>query len=211
MIVAAPNVLGAVIAGGLSRRFGGGNKLWIELAGEPLIARTARRLTEQTGRVVLNVNFADERLERLGYPVVPDLSKDFQGPLAGLFAIMHWARSHSPEVTHIITAPADCPFFPADLAARLVDGLDGGADDIAIATCEGNPQPVFGLWPISCFPRLEQFLAEAGSLKVMDFVRSRSGRRVDFEAGEPPAFFNINTSEDYETALALMRKKGNRQ
>lgn len=210
MNVASPKILGVIIAGGLSRRFGSGNKIWAELAGEPMIARAARRLAGQTGRVVLNVNTADERLERLGYPVAPDLSKDSQGPLAGLLAVMHWARSHALEVTHIVTAPADSPFFPDDLTARLLAGVED-ADEIAIAACDGIPQPVFGLWPLSCFGPLKAFLTEAGSLKVMDFVRSRNGRCVDFEAGEPPAFFNINTYEDYQTALALMNERAIRQ
>jgi molybdopterin-guanine dinucleotide biosynthesis protein A len=206
MTVTARDILGVVIAGGLSRRMGS-DKLWIELAGEPLIARAARRLAEQAGRVILNVNGPDERLERLGYPIVPDLEQDFQGPLAGLLTALHWARVHAPEVTHLVTAPADSPFFPFNLAERLIASVEGYTDDIAIAFCEGRPQPVFGLWPVSCLSALEQFLADAGSLKVMDFVRSRGGRRVDFEPGEPPAFFNINTSEDYETALALMNEE----
>lgn len=206
MTVAAPSILGAIIAGGLSRRMGGSDKLWIELAGEPLIVRAARRLAGQTGGVILNANRHDERLEGLGYPVVPDLEQDFQGPLAGLLAALHWARVHAPEVTHLVTAPADSPFFPFNLAERLIASVEGYTDDIAIAFCEGRPQPVFGLWPVSCLSALEQFLADAGSLKVMDFVRSRGGRRVNFEPGEPPAFFNINTPEDYETALALMNE-----
>jgi molybdopterin-guanine dinucleotide biosynthesis protein A len=211
MTVAAPNILGAVIAGGLSRRMGGIDKLWIELAGEPLILRAAPRLAGQTGRVIINATRPDERLERLGYPIAPDLEQNFQGPLAGFQAALHWARMHAPDVTHLVTAPADSPFFPADLTERLIASGEGRTDDIAIAFCEVSPQPVFGLWPVSCLPALEQFLDSAGSLKVMDFVRSRNGRRVDFEPGEPPAFFNINTSEDYETSVGLMREKANRQ
>jgi molybdopterin-guanine dinucleotide biosynthesis protein A len=211
MTVAAPIILGAIIAGGLSRRMGGIDKLWIEFAGEPLIARAARRLAGQTGRVILNANRPDERLERLGYPIAPDIEQNYQGPLAGLLAALHWVRMHAPDVTHLVTAPADSPFFPADLTERLIASAKGRAGDIAIAFCDGSPQPVFGLWPVSCLPSLEQFLDSAGSLKVMDFVRSRNGRRVDFEPGEPPAFFNINTSEDYETALALMNDKAIRQ
>lgn len=200
-------LLGAVIAGGLSRRMGDRDKLWIELGGEPLIVRAARRLAAQTGDVVLNVNRPDARLETLGWPVVPDLEQNFQGPLAGLLAVLSWARDHAPGVTHLVSVSADSPFFPPDLAERLIASVNDREDEIAISFCEDYPQPVFGLWPVSCLPALEQFLAETGNLKVMGFVRSRSWQRVDFEPGQPHAFFNINTPEDHGLALSLIEEQ----
>ena len=201
------HLLGAVIAGGLSRRMGDRDKLWIELGGEPLVARAARRLAAQTGDVVLNVNRPDARLETLGWPVVPDLEQNFQGPLAGLLAVLTWARDHAPGVTHLVSVSADSPFFPGDLGERLKTSVNDRREEIAIAFCDDCPQPVFGLWPVACLPSLEQFLAETGSLKVMGFVRSRSWRRVDFEPGEPHAFFNINTPEDHEMALSFIEQQ----
>ncbi len=201
------NILGAVIAGGLSRRMGERDKLWLELENEPLIARAARRLAAQTGRVILNVNRPDERLVALGFPVVPDLEQTIQGPLAGLLAVLSWAHDHAPDITHLVSVSADSPFFPRDLAKRLIESVNNREDEIAIAFCDDYPQPVFGLWPVACLPALEQFLADAGSLKVMDFVRSRNWRRVDLEPGGPHAFFNINTLEDYEMALSLLKEQ----
>ncbi len=197
-------VLGAVIAGGLSRRMGEIDKIWIELGGEPLIARAARRLALQTGEVILNVNRPDERLDALGWPVVPDVNPDYQGPLAGLDASLRWARENRPGATHLAAVSADSPFFPGDLVSRLAKGLEGRTSDIAIAFCEDFPQPVFSLWPLSCAKDLERFLTETGNLKVMAFVRSRGWRRVDIEPGRPHAFFNINTPEDHAAARGLI-------
>jgi molybdopterin-guanine dinucleotide biosynthesis protein A len=195
-------LLGTVIAGGLSRRMGEADKLWIELGGETLIARATRRLAMQTGDAILNVNRPDERLSALGLPVAPDVNAEYQGPLAGILASLSWARDNRPDVTHLAAVSVDSPFFPDDLVSRLVNGIEGRSGHIAIAFCEDFPQPVFSLWPLACLGGLEHFLAETGNLKVMAFVRSRDWCRIDFEPGDPHAFFNINTPAD----LAIARE-----
>ena len=200
-------LLGVVIAGGLSRRMGEKDKLWLELRGEPLIARAARRLARQTGDVILNVNRHDERLAGLGLPVVADLNEDYQGPLAGIVATLGWVHENRPDVTHVIAVSVDSPFFPDDLAARLTAEIDGRPSEIAIAFSEDYPQPVFGLWPIACLAPLNGFLAEADNLKVMAFVRSQAWRRVEFPTGSPPAFFNINTPDDLAAAQEFLEEE----
>jgi len=201
------NVIGAVIAGGLSRRMGEQDKLWLELNGEPLIARAARRLAQQTGDVILNVNQPDDRLDALGLPVAPDSNADYQGPLAGIAAALGWTVENRPDVTHLAACSVDSPFFPDDLVARLREAGENAPGEIAIAFCEDYPQPVFGLWPVDCLSALTRFLDETGNLKVMAFVRSQPWRRVDFPAGDPPAFFNINAPDDHAEALRLMEKE----
>lgn len=207
MIAGSTNMLGVVIAGGLSRRMGAHDKLWIELNGEPLIARAARRLAQQTGEVILNVNRQDARLDEIGLPVVPDLNTDYQGPLAGIAATLRWAGENRPNVTHITGVSVDSPFFPGDLVTRLADGIQTNPDKIAIAFSDGYPQPVFGLWPVACLNPLIRFLQETDDRKVMAFVKGQPWRRVDFPASEPPAFFNINTPEDLIAVQALLQKE----
>jgi molybdopterin-guanine dinucleotide biosynthesis protein A len=200
-------LLGAVIAGGLSRRMGETDKLWLELNGEALIARAARRLGAQTGEVVLNVNRPDERLHALGLPIVPDMNADYQGPLAGIAAMLGWTAENRPDVTHLVACSVDSPFFPDDLGAHLTAGSRGNPGEIAIAFSKDYPQPVFGLWPVACHAALIRFLEETGNLKVMAFVRSQPWRRVDFPPGDPPAFFNINTPEDHAEAERFVAKE----
>ncbi len=203
-------ILGVIIAGGLSRRMGEKDKLWLDFEGEPLIARAARRLARQTGGVILNVNRYDERLEEFGLAVVPDLNTDYQGPLAGIVAALRWVQENRPRVTHLVAASVDSPFFPEDLVARLAGEIEARPDEIAIAFSDDAPQPVFGLWPVSCLEPLNGFLRETDNLKVMAFVRSRAWRRVDFPPGDPSAFFNINTPDDLATAHRLLEQEAAR-
>ena len=210
MTAAGVKILGVVIAGGRSRRMGERDKLWLDFDGEPLIARAARRLNVQTGEVILNVNRHDERLEEIGLPVVRDLNSDFQGPLAGICASLGWAKQYRPDVTHIVCASVDSPFFPEELVARLAAGTDGQPDEIAVAFSEGYPHPVFSLWPISALEPLSRFLTETDNLKLMGYIRSRPWRRVDFPEHRPPAFFNINTPEDLAAAEGFLEEEAAR-
>lgn len=207
MTTESAKLLGVVLAGGLSRRMGAMDKLWLHLEGEPLIARAARRLARQTGEVILNVNRHHEQLKDIALPVVPDLNSGYQGPLAGIAAAHRWARDNRPGVTHLIAISVDSPFFPDDLAVRLTADLNACADEIAIAFSEGYPQPTFGLWPISCLDPLNGFLDDTDNLKVMAFVKSRPWRRVDFPLNRLPAFFNINTPDDLVTARKLLEQE----
>jgi molybdopterin-guanine dinucleotide biosynthesis protein A len=186
---------------------GARDKLWIELDGETLIARAARRLAGQTGDVILNVNRFDERLDQIGLPVVPDASKDHEGPLAGIAAALRWAEEKRRSTTHVVGVSVDSPFFPGDLVSRLGDGVESHPDEIAIAFSEGFPQPVFGLWPVTCLDPLNRFLEKTGDRKVMAFVREQPWRRVDFPASDPPAFFNINTPEDLTAAHKFLEQE----
>jgi len=207
MSMGRTRIVGAVIAGGQSRRMGDRDKLWIELEGQPLIARAAERLARQTDDVILNVNQPDDRLADLSRPVVRDICEGHQGPLAGIGAALSWAQENRPEATHLIAVSVDSPFFPDNLVARLADGAEGRLDEIAIAFSEDYPQPVFGLWPVTALAPLTTFLAETDNLKVMAFVRGQRWRRVDFPDYHPPAFFNINTPDDLAAARAFVEQE----
>src|SRR5436190_6934469 len=116
---AHPQTLGLVLAGGLARRMGGGDKARILIGGETILARVLARLTPQCTAVILNANGDPARFADTGLPVVPDSVPDFAGPLAGILAGLDWAAAHAPQIEDIASVPGDCPFLPADLVARL--------------------------------------------------------------------------------------------
>src|SRR5579863_2730430 len=109
--------LGVVLAGGLARRIGGGDKPMIEVGGRPMLVRAVARLGPQCDGLILSANGDPARFSSFGLPVVADAVEGFAGPLAGLLAALDWAASNRPDAGWVASAAADCPFAPRDLVA----------------------------------------------------------------------------------------------
>ena len=115
-------VVGLLLAGGQSRRMGGGDKALRLLGGISLLDRVIARLRPQVEALVLNANGDPARFAGFGLPVVADSVPDFAGPLAGVLAGLDWAAAHRPDCEFVVSVATDAPFLPHDLVARLVRG-----------------------------------------------------------------------------------------
>src|SRR5271163_1217541 len=111
--------LGLILAGGKARRMGGGDKPLLMLGGKPMLAHAIARLAPQCRALALNANGDFTRFASFGFPVIADERQDFSGPLAGLLAGLDYCTTSFPDVTHVVSLPADTPFAPRDLVARL--------------------------------------------------------------------------------------------
>lgn len=208
MTGAPGTVVGVVLAGGLSRRMGGGDKGLRVLAGKPMLAHVIERLAPQVQGCVINANGDPTRLIPLGLPIVPDTFGDFAGPLAGVLAGMRWALSHVPEARSIVTVPSDSPLLPHDLVARLRAGQPPQRETIVLAQSSGRLHPVVALWPVSLADDLQAAL-EAGVRKILAWTDRHGAAQVSFPpvrlAGvEFDSFFNANTPEEFETLRGLL-------
>ena len=114
-----PPTLGLVLAGGLARRMGGGDKALIDIDGVTILERVLARLRPQCAGFVLNANGDPRRFASFGLPVIPDDVPDFAGPLAGILAALDWAAANVPAIAWVVSVPGDCPFLPKDLVGRL--------------------------------------------------------------------------------------------
>jgi molybdopterin-guanine dinucleotide biosynthesis protein A len=200
----APKPVGVLLAGGLARRMGGGDKALLPLGGRTLLDHVIARLRPQMRRLVLNANGDPARFARWGLTVVADTVPDRPGPLAGLLAGMTWTRQHCPEATDIVTVPADTPFLPPDLVARLHAARAREGTPIALAASAGRMHPVIGLWPV----RLETALAEAlarGEWGVGAWALAQGAATADYEVAEFDPFMNVNRPEELAEAERLLR------
>ena len=197
-------VVGLLLAGGQSRRMGGGDKTLRPLGGIPLIDRVIERLRPQVNALVLNVNGDPARFARLGLPVAADSVPGFAGPLAGVLAGLDWAFSHRSDCPYVVSVATDAPFLPIDLVARLAQGLDEGSADLACAASGGRPHPVFGLWPVRLRYDLRRALVDQAIRKVDLWTARHRLTTVPFADHPVDPFFNANRPEDLETAAALL-------
>ena len=198
-----PSVVGVLLAGGQSRRMGGGDKNLRLLGGRPILDRVIERLQPQVGRLILNANGDPGRFARTGLPVVPDSVEGFVGPLAGVLAGLDWAAANVPSAMWIVTAATDAPFLPADLVARLVVATEEGAE-LVCAASHGQPHPVIGLWAVRLREDLRRAVVEEGLRKVDAWTARHRLAVVDFPAFPVDPFFNINSPEDLAAAERLI-------
>lgn len=190
--------VGVLLAGGLARRMGGGDKPLVRVAGRTLLDHVIERLRPQVSALALNANGDAQRFAPWGLPVLPDDVPDNPGPLAGVVAGMAWARAQG--VPWLVTVAADTPFIPRDLVSRLHAAR--GAYPIAVACSGGRTQPTVALYAAALEPDLRAALA-AGERKIDRWTARHGEGFADWPEAPVNPFFNVNTPEDVASAEAL--------
>lgn len=201
---AIPPTLGAILAGGLARRLGGGDKGLRTVGGRTVLARLIDRLAPQVTRLVLNANDDPQRFAALGLPVVADSLPDHPGPLAGVLAALEWTAAADPAIEWVVTVPGDAPFVPRDLIARLHAGRQHNGAVFACAASQERTHPVIALWPVSIRDELRNAVAGQGIRRVDRFTQRYGCATVDWPTTQVDPFFNVNTPEDLAEADRLV-------
>ena len=201
------SIVGLLLAGGQSRRMGGGDKALRLLGGKTLLDHVIDRMRPQVAALVLNANGDAARFARFGLPVVSDSIADFAGPLAGVLAGLDWTAANRPECALVVSVATDAPFLPADLVARLAAGMAAAGADLACAASGGQPHPVIGLWPVWLREALRQAVLAEGIRKVDVWTARYNLATVAFpdQLGGVDPFFNANRPEDLDRAGLLLR------
>ncbi len=201
-------IVGLLLAGGQSRRMGGGDKALRLLGGQPLLDHVIARVRPQVAALVLSANGDPLRFARYGLPVVPDSIADFAGPLAGILAGLDWTAANRPDCALVVSVATDAPFLPADLVARLVEGMTTEGAEFACAASRGQPHPVIGLWPVRLREALREALVADGIRKVDHWTQRYRLATVMFpdEISGVDPFFNANRPEDLDRAAALLEE-----
>jgi molybdenum cofactor guanylyltransferase len=196
--------LGVFLAGGLARRMGGVDKPLIDIGGRVLLAEAIRRLAPQCAGLAINANGDPARFAAFGLPVVADGVEGFAGPLAGVLAGMDFAAAHHPGCADILSAPADTPFLPVDLVARLTAARDAAGARIAVAASADRVHHAVALWPVSLREELRRALVEEDYRKVSGFIARYANVAVDWPTAPYDPFFNVNQPEDVLRAKEII-------
>ena len=201
------DIVGVVLAGGLARRMGGGDKCLKLVGGKTILDHVIERLRPQVGPIVLNANGDPARFAAHRLSVAADVVPGFAGPLAGVLTGMEWAAAHAPDCGWIVTVAGDAPFVPLDLVARLVAAVESQKAEMACVTSNGRDNPVTGLWPVRLAPDLRRAVVADGIHKVDTWTARYRLARAEFPADPFDPFFNVNTPDDLATAEALAARR----
>jgi molybdopterin-guanine dinucleotide biosynthesis protein A len=204
----ALDVPGVLLAGGLARRMGGGDKPMRTIGGRTILERVIARLNPQCDGLILNANGEAARFAAFGLPVIADGVADFPGPLAGILAGLDWAAASRPDVEFVLSAAADCPFLPRDLVARLYGALREQHAELAVAASGGQSHPVIGLWSVGLREALRHALVVEDIRKIDRWTARYKLATVTWPIEPIDPFFNANTMDDIAEAERLAALDG---
>jgi len=199
--------LGVVLAGGLARRMGGGDKARLRIGDRTILERVLDGLKPQCAALIVNANGDPARFSDTGLAIVADSIPDFAGPLAGILTALDWAAAHARGLTDVVSVPGDCPFLPHDLVARLLSARAAARTPLACARSGDQRHPVVALWPVDVRDDLRKALVEEGVRKIEAFTARHGVAVAEWPALPFDPFFNVNTPEDAAEAqrIAMLR------
>lgn len=201
--MSVPPTLGLLLAGGLARRMGGGDKPLRLIAGRTILAHVIERLGPQCDGLLVNANGDPARFADYGLPVVADSVPDFAGPLAGILAGLDWMAENRPELHWLVSVAADTPFIPGNLVARLHAAREVQDVPLACAASGGWTHPVIGLWPVRLREELRHALTVDDERKIDRWTARHGCASAEWPAAPVDPFFNANKPDDLAEAERL--------
>jgi len=198
------NILGVILAGGLSKRMGKINKSLAKINDKTLLEISYNLVRKQLNHVIINSNINLKKKININFEVIPDKIPGYLGPLSGILSAMHWAKNNLPDCKWIASFPVDSVFFPNNFVEIMVDKINNKTQ-IVCAKSNGRVHPVFALWSIELIYDLEKALVEDGLRKIDKWTKDYNLEIITFKKSSIDPFFNINTKEDLDLAKNYLR------
>ncbi len=197
------NILGTVLAGGKSQRFGE-DKSQILLADKILIDYILAEIIDEFNEVLIVSNNSIRFTNYDKISLIGDIKKDL-GPLGGVLSAMKWVKDQNKNYKWIATFPVDTPFFKKKILDQFINQIDENEGSLFFIKSNNTRHNIFGLWSMSLLDQLEDDL-EKGARKVELWADSVGVKTINMEFPNQDPFFNINTKEDLKQAKELLKK-----
>jgi len=199
------NILGAILAGGQSKRMGK-DKLFLEFNNKKLIEHTIDKVKKYLKKVIIITNQDNEFFFKNNLTTVKDCIEGQLGPLVGILTAMKWAKENLSKCLWIATFPCDTPFFPESIIKNFIEESEKKESLILCASSHGRKHNIFGLWSLDLYDKLKDDLINKKVRKVQDWTEKNKIKNLEFIFKDYDPFFNINTEEDLEFAKKLSKK-----
>ena len=194
-------IIFVILAGGRSKRFGGGFKTFSLIHRKTILEMIIEKLKKNKIEILINANENHPKFNKTELPIITDKKKGFLGPLAGIHASIDKCINDYPNKEWVFTVPSDTPFLPSNLLDKFLSSYSSGIK-ILIARSNNRHHPVIAMWHVSLLKSLEKELKLKNS-KIMYWVKKHRYKFVDFEDDQEKNFFNINTQDDLNNAKKI--------
>ena len=191
------NILGVVLAGGKSQRFGE-DKSQVKLGDKLLIDYILSEIIEEFKEILVVSNSSIDFRKSEKISVIEDIKKNL-GPLGGVLTVMKWVKNNNKDFKWISTFPADTPFFKRPILKKFLQDIQLEESKLFFIKSNNTRHNIFGLWSIDLMDKLEEDLNK-GERKVEAWANSIGVKTINIEFQNEDPFFNINTKEDLEKA-----------
>jgi len=196
------NILGTVLAGGKSQRFGE-DKSQVNLANKLLIDHILSEIIDEFNEVLIvsNNSIKFNKFEKI--TKIEDYKKGL-GPLGGVLSAMKWIKTNKREYQWIATFPVDTPFFKKEILKDFIQKINLEESDLFFIKSNNTRHNIFGLWSIKLIDKLEKDL-DKGERKVELWANNIGVKIINMEFSNNDPFFNINTKEDLKKAEEILK------
>ena len=191
------NILGTVLAGGKSQRFGE-DKSQVKLGDKLLIDYILLEIIEEFKEILVVSNSSIDFKHSEKISVIEDIKKNL-GPLGGVLTAMKWIKDNNKDYKWISTFPADTPFFKRSILQKFLQDIQPEESKLFFIKSNNTRHNIFGIWSIDLMDKLEEDLNK-GERKVELWANSIGVKTINIEFQNEDPFFNINTKEDLEKA-----------
>jgi molybdopterin-guanine dinucleotide biosynthesis protein A len=197
------SILGVVLAGGQSKRFGQ-DKSQFTLGSKILIDYILSEILDEFNEILIIANNDIKFLNSKKITKIEDYKKDL-GPLGGVLTAMKWIRENNKNYKWISTFPSDTPFFSKNYLHQFIKNINPTESKLFFIRSNNKRHNIFGLWSVELLDRLEDDLINKGERKVEVWANNIGVKTINMEFKNKDPFFNINTKEDLEKAKELMK------
>ena len=196
------NILGTVLAGGKSQRFGE-DKSQVKLGDKLLIDYILSEIIDEFNEVLVVSNNQINFKESKKISLIEDFKKDL-GPLGGVLTAMKWVKDNNKDYQWISTFPADTPFFKNQILKDFLKSINLDEGKLFFIKSNNTRHNIFGLWSIDLMDKLEEDL-DKGERKVEIWANSIGVKNINMKFENKDPFFNINTKEDLKKAIENLK------
>ena len=198
------NILGVVLAGGKSKRFGK-DKSGIKLGGKTLLEHTLDKIKSKFTTIIIVSN---NKIIK-DYITIKDCMEGHLGPLVGVLSAMKWIKKNNYSYKWIATFPCDTPFFNIDLIDKFIEATKLNDSLLYFIKSKEKRHNIFGLWSLKLIETLEKDIIENNHRKVEQWANKIGVKTINIPYDNIDPFFNINTKEDLAEAEKILIKYKN--